>query len=494
MSGEHGVPRMDWSLPNQADVFRLFKRRLELYFKVKAIEADDQVCYILLQVGGEGLRRYNSWTLTDDERKSATSIFQKFSDQLEPSENFRLSRLKLMNYRQRDNECLDDFINRCKLQALRCKFSVNETNERLLELIIASTPISEYQKKLLEKDDKYALAEAIVLGRTYEATELHVKQLKDLHSPDTAVHGIDKYSRNDRNCINCGYKHPFKPKDRCPAFGAECKSCGKYNHWASLCLSNKQKTHKPSHRSPSRERGRSNYRSQGGARKKTPKRHTGRNYLKTDSINEQSDTDEVDEHFEMLSFGDITVSSMKAQHDEVFANVKIKLSNRPGIHNLKLKVDTGAQGNTLPMSTFRRMYPDMLNPEGYPVRAIQIAAGHTRLTAYNGTQITCYGAINIPCNHGSSEWTNTKFYIVDVQGPGIIGLSSSEQLKLITLHCAINKTSGIKKASPIDSVDDLRRAYPGHFDKIGCMPGVVKLVVDRNVPPHVDAPRRLRLH
>ena len=170
--------------------------------------------------------------------------------------------------------------------------------------------------------------------------------------------------------------------------------------------------------------------------------------MKTDSINEQSDTDEVDEHFEMLSFSDITVSSMKAQHVEVFASVKIKLSNRPGIHNLKLKVDTGAQGNTLP------------NPEGYPVRAIQIAAGHTRLTAYNGTQITCYGAINIPCNHGSSEWTNTKFYNVDVQGPAIIGLSSSEQLKLITLHCAINKTSGIKKASPINSVDDLKRAYP----------------------------------
>ena len=77
-----------------------------------------------------------------------------------------------------------------------------------------------------------------------------------------------------------------------------------------------------------------------------------------------------------------------------------------------------------------------------------------------------------------------------MQGPGIIGLSSSERLKLITLHCAINKTSGITKASHINSVDDLKRAYPGQFDKIGCMPGVAKLVVDPNVPPHVDAPRK----
>ena len=93
------VPRMDWSVQNQADTFKLFKQRIELYFKAKRIEPEDQVVHILLQVGDEGLRRYNSWSLTEDERKDPGKIFEKFMEQLEPSENYRISRLKLMHFR-----------------------------------------------------------------------------------------------------------------------------------------------------------------------------------------------------------------------------------------------------------------------------------------------------------------------------------------------------------------------------------------------------------
>ena len=86
------VPRMDWSVNNQADTFKLFKQRIELYFKAKIIEPEDHVVHILLQVGDDGLRRYNSWTLTYDERKNPGTIFEKFIEQLEPSENYRISR------------------------------------------------------------------------------------------------------------------------------------------------------------------------------------------------------------------------------------------------------------------------------------------------------------------------------------------------------------------------------------------------------------------
>ena len=63
---------------------------------------------------------------------------------LEPAENFRTARLKLMVYRQEPLESLDDFVNRCKLQVLKCAFTPAETNERLLELIIASVRDSDF--------------------------------------------------------------------------------------------------------------------------------------------------------------------------------------------------------------------------------------------------------------------------------------------------------------------------------------------------------------
>ena len=40
------------------------------------------------------------------------------------------------------------------------------------------------------------------------------------------------------------------------------------------------------------------------------------------------------------------------------------------------------------------------------------------------------------------------------------------------------------------SVQDLTRAYPDQFDRIGSLPGEAKLVVDPNVPTHIDPPRK----
>ena len=130
------VPRMDWLVQNQAHTFKLFKQRIELYFKAKRIAPEDQVVHILLQVGDEGLRRYNSWSLTEEERKDPGKIFEKFMEQLEPSENYRISRLKLMHLRQQQDENLDCFINRCKLLALKCEFEDNFDEDEFIWLHI----------------------------------------------------------------------------------------------------------------------------------------------------------------------------------------------------------------------------------------------------------------------------------------------------------------------------------------------------------------------
>ena len=70
-----------------------------------------------------------------------------------------------MHFRQQQDENLDCFINRCKLLALKCEFEDNELNERLIELIIAGTPIPDYQKELLGKNKTFTLDEATELIR-----------------------------------------------------------------------------------------------------------------------------------------------------------------------------------------------------------------------------------------------------------------------------------------------------------------------------------------
>lgn len=474
------IPFMDWEMPNPAETFKLFKQRLELYFAINKIKTDQQVNYILLKTGNEGLKKFNTWKLTDEEKRSPDTIFNKFLEHLEPKENFRINRLKLMSYKQKQNETIDDFVNRCRQLTLKCSLTDTEQEQRIIELIIASTPIVEFQKELLRKDNTLTLDETIRIGKTYEATNAHIKQLREMlntnnrehNSANTDIQAIKKYKQNRKtnNCLNCGKSHERR-REACPAFGSKCKTCGKYNHWATVCLYNRRSRS----RSQNRDRGKQKPLNMNQTKKKQ--------FIQTDILS-RNNSQELNEQFENLTFSTINTPS-QTQRDEAFAYINIKLPNRNGTHRLRIKVDTGAQGNTLPISTFRRMFPEKLTTDGCP--KLKKQSKDKKLIAYNGTPIKCYGNISIPCNYQTPDWHKSTFYIVDVNGPAILGLPSLEILKMVTLHCTVKEQNIVK---PINKIEDLVQIYPDQFDKIGSMPGHVRLTTSKNVQPHIDPPRK----
>ena len=83
---------------------------MELYFVVNKMKIEQQVNYVLLRVG----KKYNTWLLTEKEKRSPEIIFNKFIEQLELKEYLRINRLKWMTYKQEGEESLDDFVNRCR--------------------------------------------------------------------------------------------------------------------------------------------------------------------------------------------------------------------------------------------------------------------------------------------------------------------------------------------------------------------------------------------
>ncbi|XP_005108371.1 uncharacterized protein K02A2.6-like [Aplysia californica] len=470
------IPEMMWESENVADSFKMFKQRLELYFATKKKHKDDQVAYILLQIGEKGLRMFNAMTLTDAEKKDPAIIFHKLGEQIEPAEHFRVSRLKLMSMRQVKSESLDDFVTRAQLQAQKCAFdSVVELEERLIELIISSTPIGDFQRKLLEQQKGVKLANVIKMGRTFEATASHVQQLQTM-ADSTSISAIK--SSTCPPCRNCGGQH--KPRE-CPAHGITCHTCGKTNHFAKVCRSGPHQSSRIDLPSRGRWQRRGGSGSRGGGLQRKP--------LEAKIKATQAEIDE--ENFDDLTFSPVTISSVSSlpqQRDETFVKLKILPPNRAGQHNIIVKVDTDAQGNTLPLRMFRDMFPEQLTMEGVPAKQVLREKGSTRLTAYNGTDIPCLGKTAFPCRY-RGEWQETGFYVVDVEGPVIIRLPSCEKLKAVTLHCSIS-TSHPSTKDKIICVQDLMKDHPEQFDRIGKMPGPVRLVVDPDVPPHIDAPRK----
>ena len=68
---------------------------------------------------------YNTWDLSEEDKKKPKVIWEKFEKQLEPKTNFRLERYHLQKLKQEESESTDEYMTRCKLQAKKCKFRDN---------------------------------------------------------------------------------------------------------------------------------------------------------------------------------------------------------------------------------------------------------------------------------------------------------------------------------------------------------------------------------
>ena len=85
--------------------------------------------------------------------------------------------------------------------------------------------------------------------------------------------------------------------------------------------------------------------------------------------------------------------------------------------------------------------------------------------------------------------TTLKYFVVTTEGPTIIGLPSPGDLDLITIHCAILKTSG-----PINVTSELISAYRHLFDHIGNYQGEYCIVLKPDYHLVIYAPRKYPIH
>ena len=119
---------------------------------------------------------------------------------------------------------------RARTTALKCQFEEKESEERIIELIIASTPIEAFQRELMSKEKGFTLEQTLQEGRRFEAVIKGKSKLKAM-----IVRPVNIAEQQMKNkCRDCGLTHP--PRKR-PACGDTCRACGKKNHWKNVCRS-----------------------------------------------------------------------------------------------------------------------------------------------------------------------------------------------------------------------------------------------------------------
>ena len=80
--------------------------------------------------GGRAKRSSEGWT--------------KFEQSVGLADNFRIHRLHLSEYKQNENETINEFYKRFRILALKCKFK--DVDDRIIDQLIKGTTISESRK------------------------------------------------------------------------------------------------------------------------------------------------------------------------------------------------------------------------------------------------------------------------------------------------------------------------------------------------------------
>lgn len=483
------MPNLDWKHEPLSESFHAFKARINLYFEDQEIDDDaKQAVKIKIAIGDEGMRRILSSGLSDEDKKIPEKIFELLEHQLDASVkiNFRVHRLEFAQLWQKSTENITDFISRLREKASKCDFDLDELNQRLIEMTILSTPHVDFRKELLTKPKEHKIAQVIERGREYEAISASQFTIKNLCGEKESS-SIDVVKKTfAKPCYNCNLRHAFR---ECPAYEDVCSNCKKKGHWAKCCRSSGARPQARGPPDPKVGKPHESKTSRSSRSKHTGKYKDTREHKQHELyLQEDVDSDASDDY----SYTKVFYSIQDGKNSEAFAKLDVIHTNLAANGRIQIKIDTGAAGNTLPVRTYKQMFDN-------PTNELLQLEPNVKLTSYSDTKIPCIGSIKLGIKKKShSNYHYTKFYVVDVDGPAVLGLPSCTALDIvnISVDSFSPENDNIRKhAHPkIQCIDDLKYLYPDCFDKIGNFKREEELQVKPDAEPFIDPPRRCPIH
>lgn len=365
-----------------------------------------QVATFMSAIGLDAIDVYNSFTLTEQEKKNCTVIQKKFEEHFNPKVSLTFERYTFNKIIQNEGETFEEFLTKIKNQGKKCEF--NDLLDSLLrDKIVIGINSNTVREKLLAEDD-LSLDKAIKVCRASETATQQLKEIKQ--SSEISVNALSKYknqpkdnrkdnsNRNqfqyknhsahsskkpvngDFDCRRCGSRHR---KNQCRAYKKIWDKCQCKGHLSKMCFSNKK------------------FRQQINAINN-----------ESECNNDSDSSFNSSDNLLVFSINKANTNRDDAEnwYEEIIVNNK----------KLKMKLDSAAQCNVLSTATLNSVDLKLKEPIT------------KQLIAFGGSKIKVRGEILVKCIVRNKE-VNLKFRVVDdFSGfEPILGKSTCEKLKLI---------------------------------------------------------------
>ena len=424
---------------------------------------------LLLHYAGEAKNEIFD-TLPDTAAGEGDDPFEKavqaLTNYFTPKRNREYEIYVFRQAKQESNESISPFHTRLRQLAVTCEF--DDVDREIKTQIVQSCSSHKLRTKALE-NPSYTLTQLLDAGKAMELSKAQAANIEENQSVNnlSSRRGNrrrrnrksnkdggrqadkkkrDRKSRNggyeDRKsspkCRNCGGDYPHHGgKTSCRAYQATCRSCGKLNHFETVCKS----------------------------KDKGEWSNTRRSTVHKVSEEESSDEDEV-----------YTFSlSTKALKDQPF--FKIKVHGTP----VTIMADSGASINILDEKEYRRL-PNRPNLEPSSVK----------IYGYQSkVPLRVLGKFTTALESETKKLSD-KLYVVEGSGGSLLSWRTSQGLNLLqTVQRIGDQPSKTKTNAPANLIEE----YDDLFHGLGKLKNYQrKLHIDENVPPVAQPHRRVPFH
>ena len=372
------IPTMDWSSTDMAESLGLFKQKMNLFLDDENITDNAaKARKICRGIGDEGLRRINASDLSPEQNKTKpTGTLDIVRKPTKCECKLPHTPVTLNEVPKTGDESIDDFVTRARTLANKCQFTANELNERLMELIIASTPYDGLRRELLGKPIGHTIKDVLKEGRKFEALSAGNDQLQRLDTKQSDIHAVSYV----RKCGNCGTSH--RPR-QCPAYNDKCSARNAIGHWKACCRKLERNNAQAAVENVTIELPAIDMANRDADVHQALTEKIARN-IRSTPITRRMASRINSRSTPSLSARNVSMRSTTGPQLATKHSLCSMSNHLDSGYTLRLKIDSGASGNTLPMRTFRQMYGDKAD-----TRNLLEPANGIKLTAYNGEEIRC---------------------------------------------------------------------------------------------------------
>ena len=476
---------------------------------------------LLLYLAGPDVEKIFETIPDNGDEKDYDVAAKKLTEHFAPKKNITYEIHVFRKAQQRHGETIDQFYTRLCQLAKTCEFA-NEKHEIKIQLIERCSSTRVRRKAL--REEAITLDDLLKYGRSLEVSEQQAGELEKTHEHSDSINALHKNTNRSRTrnppynkskaeqmCFYCGgsYPHPGG-KTSCPAFGKECRGCGRLGHFKEVCRA------KHSGRPGSLSSKRRNIIKQINRMSiaKQPLREQG-GAQSTSSASSDSETDNeyafvVEPHSNIVSHHTVMKTGTSR-----FSPANPSPQARLKIHGTTVTflTDSGATINILDPRDFQAMsqrYEIPLTPTRTKVKAFGSdhpveLSGKFEAVVESKKRMTVATLYVTVQENGSLLSCNTSVELGLIQFPNM--QSDCSKKKYATPKSSkVSRTKTMQK-SPIPVIAEVkgesgckyeqvfRATYPAVFKGIGKLYGhEQKLHIDKSVPPVSQTYRRTPFH